>query len=453
MSALRAAAPRFSLARCLVLLVFALLVIAVGQRLADRSTSLVRTSAQDTVAGWGPADFPSALATLQRDVARERARVEASPGQWMPLETLAMVLHARGQLNGSHADHAAALDAVNAARAAAPAASGPVLARAVVALSLHQNTIAREEVARLAHFAIPPAPSDLAEAEAIRGDVAFYAGHYARAIRHYRAADRIERSPGTMVRLADWHRHMGDFDAARTLLGRGLADRATTTPWMRASYLLQLGAIELQSGNWAAAERLFSAADRAFPDWWLVKAHLGQMAAVRSDFATAEMLYREAMTGAERPSVMDALAALYRAMGRTADADALAVRAAALWNARVDSHPEAYADHAFEAALAAGDPVRAWRLAVLNYRARPYGDGRIGLARAALARGRAQSARAILEELERTGWRSTEQYRVLADACTQIGDRTCAARARRQALAISPQAYHPRADLLAFGHH
>ena len=148
-----------------------------------------------------------------------------------------------------------------------------------------------------------------------------------------------------------------------------------------------------------------------------------------------------------------ALAAVLAAQGRDGEAERIAQQAAALWKARVASHPAAYADHAFEAYLAEGDTANAFRLAALNYRTRPYGDGRIGLARAAAARGRDVEARTVLEELERTGWRSTEQYRVLTEVCERLGDDQCAARARQSALKISPRAFDPRADLLFFSNH
>lgn len=448
------AAPRLSgvqLVRIMVLVVVALAAVALLERLATRSGDV--PAAPEPTAHWGPPNYAEALDVLDRQVALETARVADDPQSWMRLERLALAHHARGQLTGAHADLAEALALADRARAIAPDGSGPVLARAVVALSMHRNADAAEEVARLARFVVPAPPGDLAEGEAILGDVALYRGDYAAARASYEKADARVSGPMTLVRMADLHRHLGRFDEARALLAQALADPSAITPWMRASLMLQLGAVDLQTGDWPAAERRFAEADRAFPGWWLTKAHLAQMAATRGQFEQAEALYRLAMTGAERPTVMDALAALYHAMGRTGEAEALEADSGRLWMARVRSHPQAYADHAFEAALRTGDTAQAWQLAALNYRSRPYGDGRIGLARAAEARGRHASARAILEELERTGWRSTEQYRVLESVCTHLGDEACAARARKAALAISPRAYDERAGLLAFGHH
>ena len=372
--------------------------------------------------------------------------------RWAAHESLALALHARGQLVGSHEDLAAALESADTARSLAPDRSGPVLSRAIVALSLHRNDIAADEAVRIDGFAVPAPAPDRAEGLAILGDVALYGGDYPEALALYRRAADVQSSLGTTVRLADWHRHRGDFAAARTILKAGLADHALM-PWTRAALLLQLGAIDLQTGKWDAAEARFAEADQALPGWWLARAHLGQMAAVRGDFAAAEALYREAMAGAERPSVMDALAAVHDAQGRSEEAAELSQAASKLWKARVASHPEAYADHAFEAFLAEGDTAQAWQLARLNYTTRPYGDGRIGLARAAAARGRDASARAVLEELETTGWRSTEQYRVLAEVCERLGDAECVEKARKSALAISPLAFDPRSDLLFFSNH
>lgn len=436
--------------RWMILLIIALVAMTGLQRFFDGTTAI--EPAQAAVPAWGPADFSEALQMLDRDVARSRARLAAIPDSWAAHEAVAMSLHARGQLNGSHDDLAEALESAEKARQLATDPSGPVLSRAIVNLALHRNDIAAEEIARVDSFAVPADPPDRAEAEAILGDVALYAGDYPTALARYRTAEALYPSAGSAVRLADWFRHQGQFERARATLKAGF-DRPQVTPWTRAALLLQLGAIDLQTGDWDTAEQYFEQAEAAFPGWWLARAHLGQMAAVRGDFARAESLYREAMEGAERPSVMDALAAVLEAQGRSEEAARIAQTAAGMWKARVASHPEAYADHGFEASLAEGDTASAWQMASLNYRNRPFGDGRIGLARAAAARGRDESARAILEELGSTGWRSTEQYRVLAEVCERLEDQACVASARKAALAISPLAFDPRSDLLFFSNH
>lgn len=442
--------PTGTALRWIGLLVAALLLLTGVQQWVSGGGGEVRARAASS--GWSPPDYAEALDALQREVARGEARLVANAGSWAAHEALASALHARGQLTGSHEDLAAALEQANTARGFAPDRGGPVLARAAVALSLHRNDIAAEEARRIPGYAVPADIGERSEGEAILGDVALYRGDYAGALARYRKAEAIQPSVGSTVRLADWHRHQGQFAKARRLLDDALAGQGMTA-WARASLLLQRGAIELQTGDWTAAERFFAKADSTFPGWWLAKAHLGQMAAVRGDLAGAERLYRAAMAGAERPSVMDALAAVLHEQGRDAEAEALATRAGGLWKARVASHPAAYADHAFEAYLSEGDTAGAARLAAINFRTRPYGDGRIGLARATAALGRDREARAILDELDATGWRSTEQYRVLAEVCQRLGDEACAAKARRAALAISPRAFDPRAGLLFFSNH
>ena len=437
--------------RWIGLLVIALVLLAGVQRWisGEAASGPARAAA---VPAYGPMTYAEALDALNREVARGEARLVANADSWAAHEALANALHARGQLTGSHEDLAAALERIAIARRFAPDRGGPVLARAVIALSLHMNDIAAEEVARIPGYAVPADVGERAEGEAILGDVALYRGDYRTALARYRAADALQPALGSTVRLSDWHRHMGRFAEARAILDRSLA-RDAMPPWAKAALLLQRGAIDLQTGDWDAAATFFAEADRVFPGWWLARAHRGQMAATRGRYAEAESLYRAAMEGAERPSVMDALAAVLAAQGREEEAEAVAQKAAALWKARVASHPAAYADHAFEAYLADGDTANAFRLAALNYRTRPYGDGRIGLARAAAARGMDARARAVLEELERTGWRSTEQYRVLAEVCTRLGDADCADKARASALKISPRAFDERASLLFFSNH
>lgn len=436
--------------RWIILLIAALLAVTGLQQLV--SDDPVGSAKARAAPAWGPATYDEAMEMLGREIARGEARVGANPTSWAAYESLAVALHARGQLAGSHRDLAAALEVADTARSFAPERSGPVLSRAVVAMSLHRSDVAASETARMEAFAMPPALPDRSEALAINGDVALFAGDYPRALSLYEQADALDSSFGTQVRIADWHRHMGDFATARAMLTDAL-DEGGATPWTRAALLLQLGGIDLQSGDWEAAEARFQAADAAFPGWWLSRAHLGQMAATRGEFAAAEALYREAMEGVERPSVMEALAAVLHEMDRGDEAALLEAQAADLWGARVASHPAAYADHAFDAALGEGDEARAWQLASLNYRTRPYGDGRIGLARAAATRGRDESAKAILEELEATGWRAAEQYKTLTEVCERLGDDECAADAREKALAITPYAFDPRSDLLFFSNH
>ncbi len=444
------AMPQGAALRWVGMLVAALVLLAGVQRwITGEDTS---ETARAAVPAYGPSTYAEALDALDREVVRSEARLVANADSWAAHEALANALHARGQLTGSHEDLAAALERAGIARGFAPDRGGPVLSRAVVALSLHLNDIAAEEVARIPGYAVPADVGERAEGEAVLGDVALYRGDYRAALARYRSAEALQPGLGTTVRLSDWHRHMGRFAEARAILDTALA-KQPMPPWAKAAVLLQRGAIDLQTGDWDAAENRFVQADRVFPGWWLVRAHRGQMAATRGRFAEAEQLYRAAMAGAERPSVMDALAAVLAAQGRDDEAEQIARQAAALWKARVASHPAAYADHAFEAILAEGNTAEAFRLAALNYRTRPYGDGRIGLARAAAARGRDAEARAVLEELEGTGWRSTEQYRVLAEVCGRLGDAKCADKARQSALKISPKAFDPRADLLFFSNH
>lgn len=437
------------LLRWVALLLVALLGVAAVQRfwITPDDAAIAQTRPY-----LGPQTYAEEIEALDLQVTLSEGRVAASPDSWLAHEGLAIALHLRGQLSGSHEDLAAALAVADKARSLAPARGGPVLSRATIAMSLHRGDIAAREAPLVRGYAIPATASELSEAEAILGDVALYSGDYGEALSRYEASQGLEPNIGTTVRLADWHRHQGDFAAARQLLDEAIA-RGGTSPWVQASLQLQRGAIDLQTGDWKAAEAHFTKADAVFPGWWLARAHLGQMAATRGDFAAAEALYRQAMAGAERPSVMDALAAVLEQQGRAKEAAAIQAAAGALWKARVASHPAAYADHAFDAVLAEGDTARAWQLARLNYVTRPYGDGRIGLARAAAARGRHASARAIIEELERTGWRSTEQYRVLVDACERLGDEDCAQEARKKALAVSPLAFDERNDLHFFSNH
>jgi len=93
--------------RWLALLVVALVVVAGWQRYA--ATTIDASPAAAAAPAWGPTSYDEALLALDRDVVRERYRAGVDPSSWMRLQGLATVLHARGQMTGSHADLAEAL--------------------------------------------------------------------------------------------------------------------------------------------------------------------------------------------------------------------------------------------------------------------------------------------------------------------------------------------------------
>ncbi len=402
---------------------------------------------------YGPLDFNAALTLADNAVLLGEERVARRPQDWIYQESIARALLGRARLTQSFDDLARAGAALTIGKAEAIAGSGPMLTDAVFNFTIHRAGPIAADLAVVDGAAVPADPGDLAESIALKGDVAFYAGNYAGAIKRYGEAARISNGPGTMFRIALWQKKTGNFDAAIASFARAAAINTGRTRQFMANVELQSGIVELERGNWQAAEAWFVKADRTFPGYWLIEAHVAQMAALRGDMRGAALGYRHILAHAAQPDVMDALGALYRAMGNAAESRHWAAQSAPVWARRLLQLPEAAYAHALEHELVLGDPVKALVLARLNMTARPYGDSATLLGWALLANNRAAEARDTLEALNRSGWCTAQQYIALSQAYALLGDSKRSDAALQTALQINPRAADPAASLIWFGHH
>ena len=408
---------------------------------------------EELTLAFGPANFDAALAKIDQRVDLNKERVARDGAQWSHQEGLALATLARAQLTAEFDDYLLAAQSIDRADGLSRDEAGPGLAIGVVNLSLHRNRKAAKGVEMAAASVVIPDIADLAELEAMRGDLALYQGDYAAAWKHFSDAAAQQQEAVTLFRLANWHKYRGEFDHAIALYTEGAKIRKSRTPQRLSVYLLQIGALELQRGNWDEARRYFERANAVFPGYWLAQAHVAQMDAAQGNLAAAERSYLAIIKRTGNPDVMAALIALYRHQGRDREAAAWASRAGAIWDKRVASLPETYYDHAFDHAMDVGDTKRASALAHQNYFARPYGDAAIGLARALVAGGEPGVAANMLETQEKAGWRSVELYAALASAYQASGRTRKMSEAKAKALAINPKAFDEAAGLLAFGNH
>ncbi|MBX9731117.1 MAG: hypothetical protein K2X59_07300 [Sphingomonas sp.] len=402
---------------------------------------------------YGPKDFPAALLLANNAVALGEERVAYRGQDWLNQEVYARALMGRARLAPSFDDLATAGEALAKGKAAAIPGSGPMLTDAVYNLTVHRLAPISADLAIVEHAAVPADPGDLAEAKALHGDVAFFRGDYAKAIGLYRASAQISNSPGTLFRIAQWQKKTGRFDDAMASFAQAAAINDRRTPQFMANVYLQSGIVDLERGNWQAAEIWFRKADRMFPGYWLIEAHLVQMWALRSHLAKAAQGYRRIIARSPQPDVIDALAALYRAQGNGAATRQWAARSQAIWAKRLQQLPQAAYGHALEHELVLGNPATALTLARQNMVARPYGDSITMLGWALLANNRPAEARDLLEALNRTEWRTAQQYVALSQAYAMLGDGNRSDTARNAALTINPRAFDPAAPLIWFGHH
>ncbi len=402
---------------------------------------------------YGPKDYAAAIDLADAAVALGKERVARRPQDWIYQESLARALMGRARLNASFDDLARAGVALEKGRAEAVAGSGPMLTDAVYNFTVHRSAPIIGDLDVVEASVVPLDPGDKAEAVALRGDVSFYKGDYNGAIRQYRAARSLADGAGAAFRIAQWQKKTGKFDEALATFSHAAAVNRNRTRQSMANIYLQSGIVELERGNWPQAEQWFRRADRIFPGYWLTEAHLAQMWALRGDMGATERAYRSIIARSGQPDVMDALAVLYRAAGNALQSKAWAARSGAIWERRLQQLREAAYAHALEHQLVLGNPAVALDLARKNMAARPYGDSATLLGWALLANGRAAEARDVLEALNRTDWKTAQQYVALSQAYAVLGDSQRSDTARNAALAINPRATDPAAPLIWFGHH
>ncbi len=429
------------------LLVIAALIALTRPGEADEFASLSELTGK----AFGPAAFEDALARADRDVRQSAERQVLQSDGWLASESHAMALHRRAQLTADFSDLSKSYALLKAARSNAPDGSGPALSSAVVSFALHRQAEAAAHLDRRDGLAVRASKIEQAEVLSLRGDLALYSGDYDRAKSNFRRALALDSGVSSVIRLANYYQRMGEREAALRVLAAGASQ--DVTPRIASLYLLYAGGVELKRGRWDEARDYFEKAEEIFPGYWLASAHIAQLDGAQGNPAAGEIRYRQILKKHEEPSVMSAYAALLSSQGRDVEAKALEARALAIFNERAREFPEAYADHLLDAAIGRGDGTAALKYARANHANRPYGDAKVGVARALVAAGRPQEAIEMLDHVEASGWRSTEQYMARADACEALDRGKCARAARRDAERFNPKALDPGSDLLAFGNH
>jgi len=327
-----------------------------------------------------------------------------------------------------------------------------MLTRASVAMSSHDLVQSEIALNALQSVAVPPEPELASEIIALRGDLAFYRGDPAGAARAYRAADALAPSAGTAIRLARLEKSRGEFDSAQTWLLKGARRGSTITPEFIAGIGLQIGAIDLARGDYAAAQIRFTEVNDVFPGHWLIEAHLAQSKALAGDLDGAIALLRELATRTQSPDLADSLANMLRAAGREEESREWIERSAAIWDARMARLPEAAVGHALEHELAFGSPDRSVELAQQNLVIRPWGGAHLLMAQAYRKAGEFELAQTHIEKAKSVGIHSAALYAAESEILTVLGQLARAKSARARAKALNPRIFDPETAFIWFSH-
>ena len=434
----------------LLALTTALLLVLAHWLAPDGDLRLGRGHARAPTRG-APLTYDEAVARTDGLITGAKALAAVRGDEWLVQEKLASPQIERARLTGDFGDYAAAQATLDRAFAVAAKGSGPHMSQVALDLTLHRLRHAELMLDAVDHYAVRPEAEVRADSRAARGDIAFYRGDYAGALRLY------EPPPGSAgdadtFRLAVYLAKTGQVDKALASLDRMQRQMRFPTAQGLANLDLQRGALELQRGAWDKATADFAHADRIFPGYWLAQAHRAQMLALTGKRGEAIAQFEAVARRNASPEVMDALASLYRAQGDYPNSRLWSDRAGAIWETRLKQIPEAAWGHAIEHYLAFGDPARALDLAQRDYAARPYGLPAIALGWAYIANNRPADALALMDKVTASGWVSADQHIVAAQAHALLGQSDAAEAEQQKALAINPHGLDRDAALIWFGH-
>jgi tetratricopeptide (TPR) repeat protein len=439
-------------ARYVILPVAAVALLSGIEWLSNDAAEATVSAAEWGQPGFGPTSYSAAIAISDSDLSLGVERVSKGRDQWLRQESLARMYLLRSHLSFTYDELALADETLSKAKALAPDGSGPLLTDATFAQMSHQLDRAESSLSAIEGTAVESDPATLAERASLKGDVAFYRGDMARARALYDEAAQYGRNPGVAYRFAILAKSQGRFDSAIGFLSNAAPDPGRTTPLASATAAMQIGAVELARGDYQNAKAWFETANRQFPGFWLIEAHLAQVKALEGDLAGAITDMENVARRAPAAEVLDALAMLLRVNGQTRESRLWAGRSAAIWERRLEQLPEAAYGHAVEHELVFGSPEKALVLAKSNFAARPFGESRILLASAYLSNAAPRKAIEHLTVAEKSGWRSAPLYALLAQAHELLGRPNEAAKARKAAEALNPRIFEQETALVWLSH-
>jgi len=381
-----------------VLVIVFLLLWSALDTLAEQSLS---SNKQDSMA------YQDVLGSInQRVLALEKLVAKARADDWLIRDKLASAYLAKASLTNSFADYSKAEELLNVAISSAPKGSGPLLTAAKMHYSLHRLTKSEELLEQIANQKLLKVDKRIALL-ALNSNIKFQRGEYQQALNGYQECERY--SPGAcLTDLAIYHSKTGGLAEARSIFTLELL-RTDKSDYHRLAWLnLQLGILDLNSGDYPASIRYLTEADRIMPDWWLVREHIAEVQNLLGNTKVAIDIYKDVISKTELPQYMDALAEIYESQGEIDAARTLYERAEKLWERDITKFPEAASGHALDHYKLVGKNQDYLRLALANYKNRPNGEAGTILAEAYLLNGNSVAAKAQIGKVVASPFKNTD---------------------------------------------
>jgi tetratricopeptide (TPR) repeat protein len=213
--------------------------------------------------------------------------------------------------------------------------------------------------------------ADPEAAGAARASVLQAVGRYdeARLVRERQAA--LRPTIVTLGALATLRAERGELEQADHLFDAAIASYRDASPFPVAWVRFQQGTMWMRAGALSRARERLEEAHQRLPQYVAAATHLGEVEAALGHVDRAVRLLCAAAEASGDPDPAGQLARVLREAGRAGEASAWRRRAALGFEERLARHREAFADHAAEFWLGAGEPARALGLARFNLELRP----------------------------------------------------------------------------------
>ncbi len=316
-------------------------------------------------------------------------------------------------LTGDFGDFKAAESAIDRAIELAGPAEDFYLLRANLDFKLHRLARTREDLARA------PDLAGGAAVEVLRADLALQEGRYAEARKGYEEVIRRHRKPETpgswdqLARLAYLESKTGDVAGARRLYLQAKSEITAKEMRSYAWVELQEGLLDLDERRFEQALAHYRRAARAYSGYWLIEEHIAEVLDLLGRTREAVDLYRRVIARTRNPEFVGALALIVERSDRAAG-EALHREAGRLFQEQRALYPEAAAGHFIKYLLDTRGAVvpGLLEMAEENHLLRPNGDAKLLLARACLRVHDPARAKAVVDEILASPWRTPEVARL-----------------------------------------
>lgn len=271
----------------------------------------------------------------------------------------------RGQICGRISDYERMEAAAEQLVREAPSGGAPLLTRARVRARFHRFSDALSDLDGAQRLGV-----DRAVVDTERANVFQATGRYDDALSIYEETAKGRADFESLGAMATLNAERGKIVAAERLFDESRGRYRGVSPFPKAVLDFRRGHMWLTQGDLYRARTWFESAVCCLPAYAPAQGHLAEVQARLGETEAAVARLLPFAASSDDPEYAASLARIFRQANRTEEAQAWHRKAEARYDELMARHPEAFADHAAEFWLEAGEGERACRFATLNLEVR-----------------------------------------------------------------------------------